>query len=60
MSNMTNEQLIEVGKKVIANREKQKAYDRIYNGRIKWANEQYKAFAIAKGFKLPEYPDNLK
>ena len=57
---MSNEQLIEIGRKVMEKREAQRLYDKKYNARIKWANEQYKAFAIAQGFELPEMPEALR
>jgi hypothetical protein len=60
MENLTQEQLAEIGAKEVARRNKQHAYDAKYNGRIKWANEQYKAFALENGFELPEIPAEFK
>jgi len=40
MSEYTNEQLIELGRKTLETREAQKVYDRLYNARIKWVNQQ--------------------
>lgn len=60
MANLSNEELIEIGKREIEKREKQKEYDRIYNGRKKWEAEQYKKFAESNGFEMPEYPEELR
>lgn len=60
MSNLTDAQLIEIGRKEMDKREKQKEYDRIYNGRKKFEAGQYKKFADDNDFVMPEYPEDLQ
>lgn len=60
MANLSNDQLIEIGRKEVDKREKQKEYDRIYNGRKKFEAEQYKKFCEDNNFEMPEYPEDLR
>lgn len=55
MKNYTNEELLAIAQKEVARRDNQKEYDRQWNAKKKWADAQYKAFALANGFVLPEY-----
>ena len=60
MANLTDDQLIEIGKKEIARQVKQKEYDRIYLGRKKFEFEQYVKFCKENNFEMPEYPEDLQ
>jgi len=56
----TDAELIAIGQKQVDRQEKQKEYDRIYNGRKKFEAEQFKQYAIDNDFEMPEYPEELQ
>ena len=59
MTNLTDAQLIDIGKQEVAKRVKQKEYDKVYLGRQKFVIDAYKDFAEKNGFKMPGFPPEL-